>query len=110
MVCSEWKRNRLYLYEPSKYFIVNDNSIMGRLTKIYFPTLYKFVNLRDYLNFQLSLKQTTNKSLMITGQIGLNSVLLPLLIITMIMRALHSLVIVRSSKEDHLTYRGHLEN
>ena len=59
MVCSEWKRNRLYLYEPSKYFIVNDNSIMGRLTKIYFPRLYKFVNLKDYLNCHLSLKQNT---------------------------------------------------
>ena len=25
------KKNRLYPYEPSKYIIVNDNSIMGRL-------------------------------------------------------------------------------
>ena len=32
---------------------------MGRLTKIYFPRLYKFVNLKDYLNCHLSLKENT---------------------------------------------------
>ena len=47
---------------------------------------------------------------MITDQIGLNSVLLPLLKITMIITALYSLVIMRSSREDHLTNRGHLKN
>ena len=31
------KKNRLYPYEPSKHIMVNDNSIMGRVTKIYFP-------------------------------------------------------------------------
>ena len=38
---------------------MNDTSIMGRLTKIYFPTLYKFVNLKDFLNCHLSLKENT---------------------------------------------------
>ena len=32
---------------------------MGRLTKIYFPRLYKFVNLKDFLNRHLSLLQNT---------------------------------------------------
>ena len=50
------------------------------------------------------------RSLIITDQIGLNSVLLLLLIITMIITTLHSLVIVRSPREDHLTNRGHLKN
>ena len=41
-------------YQPSKY-IVNNNSIKVRLTKISFPRLYKFVDHKHYLNSNLQL-------------------------------------------------------
>ena len=50
------------------------------------------------------------KSLMITEQIGLNSALLPLLIITMLITALYSLISEVTEGRSPNLNRGHVEN
>ena len=62
---------------------------MGRLTKIYFPRLYKFVNLKDFLNRHLSLLQNTFGAMII-----LIMVMTKITIITIIIIIIMKIVII----------------
>ena len=59
---------------------------MGRLTKIYFPRLYKFVNLKDFLNRHLSLLQNTFGAMIILIMVMTKITRIIIIIIIIIMK------------------------
>ena len=61
---------------------------MGRLTKIYFPRLYKFVNLKDFLNRHLSLLQNTFGAMIILIMVmtKITRIIIIIIIIIIIMK------------------------